>query len=577
VSTSRIAESDAPPIAGRDGVAPAPATGPLAAALPATAPPAPEAAAPTPPAGGAPVAPSVTAPVTAPVAAPPFAPPVVPTAVNWLVPLAVVIVGMFMSVLDMSIVNVAAPAIRSDYGVSNESIQWISTSYSLTEGVAVPAAAWLGIRFGLRRVYIWSLIGFTVASALCGLADGLGQMVLFRIMQAIPGGVIPVTCLTLLFRMVPMDKIGSAMGIFGLGVTAAPGAGPTVGGYLVEHLDWRLIFYINVPIGIGGAIAAAVLLPDFPAERGKTFDVWGFLTIAGSLFALLLALEEGSDWGWTGYRVLMLLAAAVNLMALFVVTELRVENPLLNLRVFTYWPFVNSMILNAAISIGLFATLFYIPSFLQSAQNLTPWHAGLVMAPLAAVLMIMMPITGRLYDRFGARWMSVLGLLINSCGLMLLSQINVDIDRTEIVIGTMIMCGGTGLAMMPIMTGGMSAVPPHLADYASGFNTLIQRVSAGLGLAGMTAMITAQHAQIMTDRSGLLSPDGADADPRVVAMQAAGQKGLLGLWQQLGNEVQAQTYSNAFIVAGALTLVSAVLAFFLPSGRPSPGGAPVAH
>jgi EmrB/QacA subfamily drug resistance transporter len=555
VSTSRIVESGPPPVIEAelgDIAASALATAPLATAPLATAPLAPEPAAPPPPAAG-------------------------PASVNWRVPLVVVIVGMFMSVLDMSIVNVAVPAIRSDYGVSTESIQWISTSYSLTEGVAVPAAAWLGMRFGLKRVYIWSLIGFTVASALCGLAGDLGQMVLFRIMQAIPGGVIPVTCLTLLFRMVPMDKIGSAMGIFGLGVTAAPGAGPTLGGYLVEHLDWRLIFYINVPIGIIGAVAAMVLLPDFPAERGKPFDLWGFLTIAGSLFALLLALEEGSDWGWTGYRVLILLAAAVNLMALFVVTELNVAHPLLNLRVFTYWPFVNSMILNAAISIGLFATLFYIPSFLQSAQDLTPWHAGLVMAPLAAVLMVMMPVTGRLYDRFGARWMSVLGLLINSGGLMLLSQINVDIDRTEIVIGTMIMCGGTGLAMMPIMTGGMSAVPPQLADYASGFNTLIQRVSAGLGLAGMTAMITAQHAQIMTDRSGLLSPDGADAEPRVVAMQAAGPERLLGLWQQLGNQVQAQTYSNAFIVAGALTLVGAVLAFFLPSGRPSPGGTPVAH
>ncbi|GAA5158014.1 DHA2 family efflux MFS transporter permease subunit [Pseudonocardia eucalypti] len=498
--------------------------------------------------------------------------------VNWQIPLVVVIVGMFMSVLDMSIVNVAVPAIRADYGESTESIQWISTSYSLTEGVAVPAAAWLGMRFGLKRVYIWSLIGFTVASALCGLAGDLGQMVLFRILQAIPGGVIPVTCLTLLFRMVPMDKIGAAMGIFGLGVTAAPGLGPTLGGYLVEHTDWRLIFIINVPIGILGVVAAMAVLPNFPAERGKPFDLWGFLTIAGSLFALLLALEEGADWGWTGYRVLILLAVAANLMALFVVIELQVKNPLLNLRVFTYWPFVNSMILNAAISIGLFATLFYIPSFLQSAQRLTPWHAGLVMAPLAVVLMVMMPITGRLYDRFGARWLAMLGLSINSLGLMMLSQINVNVDRLEVVIGTMIMCGGTGLAMMPIMTGGMSAVPPHLADYASGFSTLIQRVSAGLGLAGMTAMVSLQHAQIMADRSGLLSADGADADPRVVAMQANGQEGLLGLWQQLGNQVQAQTYGNAFIVAGSLTLAGVALAFFLPAGRPSGGGdAPVAH
>lgn len=555
MSTSRIVGSG--PLPATEDAAGAPA---LTAAPPASVPPA--------------TAPPVIAPAAV---GPAIEPDPIPTPANWRVPLLVVIVGMFMSVLDMSIVNVAVPDIRADYGESTESIQWISTSYSLTEGVAVPAAAWLGVRFGLKRVYVWSLIAFTVASALCGLAGDLEQMVLFRIMQAIPGGIIPVTCLTLIFRMVPMHKIGSAMGIFGLGVTAAPGAGPTLGGYLVEHLDWRLIFYINVPIGIIGAVAALTLLPDFPPERSRPFDLWGFLTIAGSLFALLLALEEGSEWGWTGYRVLILLAVAINLMALFIVTELHVEHPLLNLRVFTFWPFVNSMILNAAISIGLFATLFYIPSFLQSAQALTPSNAGLVMAPLAVVLMVMMPVTGRLYDRFGARWLAVIGLLTNSFGLVLLSRIGVDIDRTQIVVGTMIMCGGTALAMMPIMTGGMSAVPPRLADHASGFSTLIQRVSAGLGLAGMTAMITVQHAQIMADRSGLLAPDGADADPRVVAMQATGQPGLLGLWQQLSDQVQAQTYSNAFLVAAALTLVGVGLAFFLPAGRPTSGDAPVVH
>jgi EmrB/QacA subfamily drug resistance transporter len=490
--------------------------------------------------------------------------------VDWRIPLAVVIVGMFMSVLDMSIINVAVPAIRADYGSSTDNIQWISTAYSLTEGVAVPAAAWFGMRFGLRRVYVVSLIGFTIASALCGLADNLGQMVLFRILQAIPGGLIPVTCLTILFKMVPMNKIGAAMGLFGLGVTFAPGAGPSLGGYLVEYLNWRMVFYINVPIGILGVIAALAVLPKFPAEARRPFDAMGFLTIAGSLFAMLLALEEGPKWGWTSYPTLILLAVAANLMALFVFVELQVKHPLLDLRVFTYWPFVNSMILNSAISIGLFATMFYIPSFLQSAKGLTPWNAGLVMAPLALVLMVMMPVTGRLFDRFGARWLAVIGLLINSTGMLLLSQLSVDMSRTAIVVGTMIMAGGTGLAMMPIMTGGLSAVPPHLADYASGFNTLIQRVSAGLGLAGMTAMVAVQRAQFMSDRSSLLSATGANADPRLVAMQGSGgDGGLLGLWSQLGSQVQAQTYSNAFLVAGSLTAVGVLLALFLPVRRPA--------
>jgi len=162
----------------------------------------------------------------------------------------VLIIGMFMSILDTSIVNVAIPVIQKQFGVSTESIQWISTSYSLTEGVVVPASAWLGARFGLKRIYIASLILFTAASRAVRavrrpeLDDRLPNP------AGDPGGLIPVTCMTLLYRMVPRDRIGVAMGLYGLGAIVAPGVGPTLGGYLVEYVNWRLIFYINVPIGI---------------------------------------------------------------------------------------------------------------------------------------------------------------------------------------------------------------------------------------------------------------------------------------------------------------------------------------
>jgi EmrB/QacA subfamily drug resistance transporter len=218
---------------------------------------------------------------------------------GWGLPLVVLIVGMFMSILDTSIINVAIPVIQKQFGVSTDSIQWISTSYTLTEGVIVPISAWLGARVGLKRLYIWSLVLFTVASALCGLSGDLGTMIFFRVMQAIPGGLIPVTCLTLVYRLVPRERIGAAMGLYGLGVVVAPGVGPTIGGYFVEYVDWRLIFYINVPIGIVGALAAMVVLAKVPGEPSKPFDFTGFFLIAGSLSSFLLAVEEGSSWGWT--------------------------------------------------------------------------------------------------------------------------------------------------------------------------------------------------------------------------------------------------------------------------------------
>src|SRR5882757_3225933 len=162
----------------------------------------------------------------------------------WLVPLLVLVFGMFMSLLDTTIVNVAIPRMQADFGVTTTDIQWIATAYTLTLGVVVPLSGWLGDRFGHARVYIWSMLGFAATSALCGLAWNLGSMIAFRILQAAPGGILPVVAMAMLYRIVPREKMGMAMGIFGIGVSFAPALGPTLGGYLVEYVDWRLIFYI---------------------------------------------------------------------------------------------------------------------------------------------------------------------------------------------------------------------------------------------------------------------------------------------------------------------------------------------
>jgi len=500
------------------------------------------------------------------------------SAPGWGLPLAVLIVGMFMSVLDLSVVNVAIPAIRRDLGASVESIQWISTAYSLTEGVMVPVSAWLGARFGLKRLYIGLIILFTVASALCGMANGLGALIAFRILQAIPGGVLPVTCLTILYRIVPKEKFGAAMGMYGLGIVVAPGIGPTLGGYLVEHVDWRVIFFINVPVGILGAFAAALVLRNFPAEQSKPFDFAGFACIAGSLFALLLALEEGDHWGWTSYPVVMLFLAAITLMALFIVVELHVEHPVLDVRVFKHWPFVNSLLLISTMSIGLFAVLFYIPSFLQDAQGWTPWNTGLTLLPQAIVMAMLMPIAGQLYDRFGARWPAVIGMLLTGSGILLLSRINIDITRGELILGMVVMAAGLALGMMPIMTGGLSALPPEVTATGSAFNTLTQRVSSALGLAVMTALVTNNSAQFMADQSTLLEGSGTNVHPQILQMQEQGPTGLLPLWQEVSLQVQAQAYSSGFFVAGCVTLAGVFLALMLRSGRPAADGErPVAH
>ena len=247
-----------------------------------------------------------------------------------MVPLAVLITGMFMSVLDVSIVNVAISTIQKELGGSTADVAWISTAYSLVLGVVVPTSAWLGNRFGLGRVYALSLAGFAITSALCGLAWSLNSLIAFRVVQAIPGGLLPAVTLTMVYRIVPRQKIGTAMGLYGLGIIFAPAIGPTLGGYLVEYVSWRFVFFINVPIAIVGVVAALVALPKFPAMRTERFDLWGFVTVATGLVALLLAFSEGHSWGWTSYRVLILIAGGALMLALFVVIEFEVDHPLLD-------------------------------------------------------------------------------------------------------------------------------------------------------------------------------------------------------------------------------------------------------
>jgi EmrB/QacA subfamily drug resistance transporter len=495
------------------------------------------------------------------------------------VSLIVLVTGMFMSVLDVSIVNVAIPAMQKDFGATTDDIQWVATSYSLALGVIVPASAWLGEKIGLKRAYIFSLVGFAAGSALCGLAWDLNSMIAFRILQAIPGGIIPVVALSMVYRVVPKQKIGAAMGMYGLGIVVAPAVGPTLGGYLVEYVDWRLIFFINVPIGAIGAVAAIVLLPGFRTGKAQRFDLPGFLAVAAGLFSLLLALSEGESWGWTGYRVLILLTFGTLCLALFVVIELEVDHPLLDVRVFRYWPFTNSLVLIAVISIGLFGVLFYIPLYLQQYQGMGAFDSGLLLLPQALVMAVMMPMAGRIYDRFGARWPAVIGLSVMAIGTFMLRGVTMDTPHTHLQWILAFRAGGIGLAMMPIMTNGLSAVPPANTSGASAFNNLVQRTSSAMGLAAMTALMTMQQTQGMSDMGGLMGAQAASTTGagQATAGAGAGAGGTGAILQQysLDQAATGTVFTNAFddlmLITAGLSAVAVLLALMLRS-KPSGTG-----
>ncbi|MGH3608979.1 MAG: MDR family MFS transporter [Pseudonocardiaceae bacterium] len=486
---------------------------------------------------------------------------------GWGLPLLVLIIGSFMSILDTSIVNVAILTIQNEFGATTDDVQWVVTGYTLALGVVVPTSAWLGDRFGLSRMYKVAMLAFAAGSALCGLAWDLNSLVIFRIVQAIPGGLLPVLALSILYRIVPREKIGAAMGLYGLGVVVAPAIGPTIGGYLVEYVNWRLIFYINVPIGILGAVAAALVLPRFSRVAGRRFDVLGFVTVAGGLFSLLLALSEGASWGWYSYRVLVLLTVSVLSLALFVVIELEVAEPLLDIRVFRYWPFTNSLLLIAVLMIGLFGVLFYIPLFLQEVQGLGAFDAGLTLLPQAVVMGVLMPIAGRVYDRIGPRWPAFIGLTIVAAATYLMHNLAVDTSREQLVLWLMLRAVGLGLAMMPIMAGGIAVIPAAQVSAASAFNNVAQRTAGALGIAVLTAILTTQQAQQLAGRAALLPAD--TVTPHLGGPAVPDWVGAYALYQQTQLQVFVAGLDDLFLIAAGLSALGALGALLLRSG-PAP-------
>ncbi|MDT7669188.1 MAG: hypothetical protein QOC74_1971, partial [Pseudonocardiales bacterium] len=434
------------------------------------------------------------------------------TQTNWIVPLSVLIVGSFMSVLDTSIVNVAIPRMQVDLNASTDDIEWVVTGYTLALGVIVPLTGWLGLRIGQTRLYILAMIGFALASALCGLAWDLDTMIIFRVIQAIPGGVLPVVTLIILYQIVPREKIGTAMGIYGLGIVVAPAVGPTLGGFLVEYVDWRLIFFINVPIGIVGTTLAVIVFPRIHPTTWPRFDFGGFVTIAYGLFAMLLAFSEGEDWGWTGYRILGLFVSGAFSLALFVIIELEVDTPLLDLRIFSSPAYTQSLLLLGIGVTGLFSALYFLPQYLQRVQGLQELDSGLVLVPGALVLVVLMPIAGRIYDKIGPRYPIAIGMAIMGYGSYLLAQMTPTTPRIDIEMWLAIRNVGIGLSMMPIITAGVSSLPPALTAAGSAMNNVMQRVASSVAVAVFGSMNTSQGAQLMADRS-LLVGSGAQTPP----------------------------------------------------------------
>jgi len=315
-----------------------------------------------------------------------------------------------------------------------------------------------------------------------------------------------------------------------------------------------------------------------PNSTVHKFDWWGYLTFAYGLSAIIVVSAKGQKWHWDSYPVLILIVSALLSLALFATIENEVEHPLIDLRIFRYWPFVNSLLLIGVLLIMVFGVAYYIPQFLQNVQGLDARHTGLVLLPMGLLMVVAVPLAGALYDRIGPRWPALIGMLGSIVGLRFVSGgISVDMGRTEATIWIMIAMLGAALGMMPIMTNGLSWLPPHLVGYGGAMNNIMQRAASALGVAIIGVIVTRSRAQLTADTDALQTPTALpqyrDADPHT----------LTGLYLQTQDRIQATADANAFLMTTGLAVLGTLLVLMLKKPPPSPapptttpGGPPTA-
>ncbi|MBO7742621.1 DHA2 family efflux MFS transporter permease subunit [Paenibacillus sp. MWE-103] len=435
------------------------------------------------------------------------APPTVPfTSMRQLVgPLLAIIVGIFMVILDSTAVNVAVPKLVDDFHSKLETVQWTITGYALAQAAVIPLAGWMTDRFGSKQIFIVSLVLFTIGSVLCATATTVDQLIFYRVLQGLGGGMVSPIAFAMTYRLSPPEKAGSIMGLMGLPILLAPALGPIIAGYLVDYVEWQWIFLINIPVGILGVILCALLLPSLPKKSHTSLDMLGILIGPLAFAGLSYGLSEGST-SWTSDKTIIGLVVGVVALAAFIVIELsRKQEPLLELRVFRSSLFTRGILVQWVLQFVMFGIIFSVPFFMQKLMGMSAFKAGMWTLPQAIAAGVFMPIGGRLYDRIGARPLVLAGLTIVGVGAFLIARIDPTESPWQFLVPRAMLGMGMGLSFLGLNTHLIQSAPSNLVSRVTSLTSAAQQIMTSFSVAGLTTIIANRTAHYAAD--GRAMPD----------------------------------------------------------------------
>ena len=443
----------------------------------------------------------------------------------------VFIASMFMSIMDTTIVNVALPSLGRQLGVSNVSIDAVVVSYLVSLAVVMPASGWLGDRLGTKRVFLCALALFSLASALCGLAWNFPTLVLFRVLQGLAGGALTPVGTAILYRTFPPAERVQVSRILVIPTVIAPATGPVLGGFLVDQLSWRWVFFVNVPIGIAATIFGVLFLYEHREAAAGRFDLPGFLTAGIGLALLMYALSEGPSYGWSSPAIFGSAILGLIILVAFVGIELRTPEPLIELRLFANRLFRITNLVSLFSSAGFLGVLFVGPLFLQEARGVSALMSGLTTFPEALGVVLSTQILARLYPRVGPRRLMVFGMMGVTVTMSLLTLMESDTTLWLMRVLMFLMGAGMAYSFLPVQAAAFATISPALTGRASALYTAQRQVGAALGVAVLGSVLS------------------------IIGPTYRGENGAI-----LPNMT---AYHAAFLAAAALTLIAACLALFV--------------
>lgn len=490
-----------------------------------------------------------------------------------------IMLATVMQVLDTTIANVALPSMVGDLGASQDTINWVLTSYIVAAAIMTPLTGWMSDRFGRKELFLVSVVGFTIMSMLCGVAWSLETMVLFRVLQGVFGAAIVPLSQTFLLDINPKERHGQAMALWGAGIMVGPLIGPTLGGWLTESFNWRWVFFINLPVGIVAFLGSAAYLPAI-GKRLRGFDFFGFAMLSLGVGALQLMLDRGGEVDWfSAVEIWIELGLAITGFWVFAVHMAMSKNTFLDPRIFTDRNFVTGLVFIFVIGVILLASLALLPPMLARIYGYPTITTGLVMAPRGVGTMISMLLVGRLVRMVDNRYLVVAGLLLTALSLYYMTGFTPQMDAFLIVSTGVVQGLGLGLVFVPLSTVAFATLSPQYRTDAASLFSLVRNIGSSIGISIVSVLLT-RNVQI---NHAELSANITPFNPNLMALSPGAVSGNPTALSQVDGLVNIQalmiSYIDDFKLMMIVSLCAIPLALLLrkPKVQAAASAAPAAH